>query len=208
MQAQSFIRLSPDDAAVTEYTENGGALDTKGIEVEMSWVPASNRNWYIAAQFSWMDAEFGEYNIAKIYGLGNLGGRQDLDDPTKPSLSLTGWAPAISPEFTLGAQVSYDFQLANGSVLTPYVQAYYSDDYYGFDVNMPGNRQDAFTKWDLRLIWSSPDTTWNINAFVLNVTDEEVFDRALIFNPNSTVASIQTNWQNPRTWGVAVRYNF
>jgi iron complex outermembrane receptor protein len=208
MQAQSFIRLSPDDAAVTEYTENGGALDTKGVEVEMSWVPASNRNWYIAAQFSWMDAEFGEYNIAKIYGLGNLGGRQDLDDPTKPSLSLTGWAPAISPEFTLGAQVSYDFQLGNGSVLTPYVQAYYSDDYYGFDVNMPGNRQDAFTKWDLRLIWSSPDTTWNVNAFVLNVTDEEVFDRALIFNPNSTVASIQTNWQNPRTWGVAVRYNF
>lgn len=208
MQAQSFIRLNPDDAAVTEYTENGGQLDTTGVEVELTWVPSNNRNWFIGAQFSWMDAEFGEYNIAKIYGLGDLGGRQDLDDPDQPSLSLTGWTPAISPGYTLGAQVSYDFQLGNGSVLTPYVQAYYSDDYYGFDVNMPGNRQDAYTKWDFRLIWNSPESTWNVNAFVLNATDEAVFDRALIFNPNPTVASIQTNWGNPRTWGVSAQYNF
>lgn len=209
MQAQSFIAL-PGDTAVTEFTENGGAVDTKGIEVEWVWVPDANRNWYIAAQLSLMDAEFGEYNIAKIQGLGDLGGRQDLDNPDAPQLSLHGWTPAISPEFTFGTQISYDFQLGNGSVLTPYVQAYYSDDYYGFDVNMPGNRQDAYTKWDFRLIWNSPTGAWNVNAFVLNATDEEVFDRALIFNPSARpeLASIQTNWQNPRTWGVSVRFNW
>lgn len=209
MQAQSFIAL-PGDTAVSEFTENGGALDTKGIEVEMTWVPEFNRNWYFGAQFSWMDATFGEYNISKIRGLGNLGGRQDLDDPDQPLLSLRGWSPAMSPEFTLGAQASYDVQLANGSVLTPYVQAYHSDAYFGFDVNMPGNRQDAFTKWDLRLIWTSPAGAWTANAFVLNATDEAVFDRALIFNPSSRpeLASIQTNWGNPRTWGVSVKWNF
>jgi len=206
MQAQSFIDLG--GAAVSEFTENGGQLDTKGIEVEMSWVPSSNKNWFIGAQFSWMDASFGEYNISKIPGLGNLAGRQDVDDPTKPLLSLAGWSPALSPEFTFGAQVSYDFQLGNGSVLTPYVQGYYSDAYYGFDVNLPGNRQGAYTTWDLRLIWNSPASTWSANAFVLNATDEEVFNRALIFEMAPGIASIQTNWNNPRTWGVSLKYHF
>ena len=209
MQAQSFIAL-PGDDAVTEYTENGGALDTKGIEVEMTWVPDANRNWFIAAQLSLMDASFGEYNIAKIQGLGDLGGRQELGNPDAPSLSLRGWSPAMSPEVTFGTQISYDFQLGNGSVLTPYMQAYYSDSYYGFDVNMPGNKQGSFTKWDFRLIWASPNSAWNINAFVLNATNEEVFNRALIFNPSSRpeLASIQTNWDNPRTWGVSVKWFF
>jgi outer membrane receptor protein involved in Fe transport len=210
MQAQSFSSFEGDDA-VLEFTENGGQLDTKGVEVEMTWVPSTNKNWFVAAQLSWMDAEFGEYNISRILGLGPLGGRQDVsDNPSTNNLSLRGWSPAMSPEITLGAQVSYDFQLGNGSVLTPYVQAYYSDDYYGYDVNLPGNRQDAFTKWDVRLIWNSPTGAWSANAFVLNVTEEETFDRALIFQPiaNTHLASIQTNWANPRTWGVQVKYNF
>jgi len=209
MQAQSFILLNPDDTAVTEYTENGGAVDVKGIEVEMSWVPDSNRNWYIAAQLSLMDAKFGKYDIAEIPGLGNLGGRQDLDDDESGALSLKGWSPALSPSYTFGTQISYDFQLGDYGVLTPYVQAYFSDSYYGFDVNMPGNRQDSYAKLDMRLIWSSPTGTWNVTGYVLNATNEEVFDRALIFNPGGTdIASIQTNWGNPRTWGIQARWTF
>ena len=75
---------------------------------------------------------------------------------------------------------------------------------------MPGNEQDSYAKWDLRLMWDSPSGAIHLNAFVLNVTDEEVFTRALIFNPGAApeVGSIQTNWNNPRTWGVAMRYNF
>lgn len=209
MQAQSFIAL-PGDTAVTEYTENGGQIDTKGLELELTWIPASNPNWNVGMQVSLMNAKFGNYDIAKIRGLGDLGGRQDLDDPLSPSLSLKGYRPAISPMFTLGTQVSYDFELSSGGILTPYVQLYYSDDYYGFDVNMPGNRQGAYAKWDLRLIWTSSTGDWSVNGFILNATDQEVFDRALIFNPSQRreLGSIQTNWQNPRTWGVSVKWFF
>ena len=116
----------------------------------------------------------------------------------------------MSPEYTFGTQVSYDWELGNGSILTPYAQVYLSDAYWGFDVNMPGNRQSSYSKWDFRLIWTSPQAAWTVNAFVLNATNEEVFNRALIFNPggSTTLASIQTNWQNPRTWGVSVQWNF
>jgi len=135
---------------------------------------------------------------------------QDLDNPDAPLLSLKGMTPAMSPDFTFGTQVSYNWVLANNSVITPYVQLYYSDDYYGFDLNMPGNKQDSYARWNLRLMWDSPSGNWHVNAFVLNAGNEEVFTRALIFNPGSDpeLGSIQTNWNNPRTWGVAVRYTF
>jgi iron complex outermembrane receptor protein len=116
----------------------------------------------------------------------------------------------MSPTYTFGTQLSYDWVLANNSVITPYVQLYYSDDYYGFDLNMPGNNQDSYARWDLRLMWDSPERKWHVNAFMLNAGNEEVFTRALIFNSGARpeAASIQTNWNNPRTWGVAVRYSF
>jgi outer membrane receptor protein involved in Fe transport len=207
MQAQSF---EPGETAVLEYTENGGAVDVMGLELEMNWVPGGDSNWNVGAQMALMDAEFGDYTIGKIYGVGNLGGRQDLDDPMKPELQLKGMAPAISPDFTLGTQISYDWELANDSVLTPYVQLYYSDSYYGFDLNMPGNKQDAYARWDFRLMWDSPSGAFHVNAFILNATEEEVFTRALIFNPSSDplLGSIQTHWNNPRIWGVSLRYDF
>lgn len=208
MQAQSFISL--DGAGVSEFTENGGSLDTKGIEVEMNWRPSANPDWSIGAQMSYMNAKFGEYNIAKIYGLGDLGGRQDLDDPNSPQLSLRGYRPALSPKFTFGLQLAYDFQLSGGSTLTPYVQTYYSDEYWGFDINVDGNKQDSYTKTDLRLIWNSASGNLEAQVFVLNVEDDAQLTRGLIFNPGAApdLASIQASWSNPRTWGVSLMSRF
>ena len=44
MQAQSF-GTTPGSVNVFEFTENGGAVDVKGIEVEMNWVPGGDSNW-------------------------------------------------------------------------------------------------------------------------------------------------------------------
>ena len=209
MQAQSFITLG-GTGGVTEFTENGGAMESYGLEVELTWVPGGDSNWNLSAQLAWSQAEFGEYNVSRVRGLGDLGGRQDLDDPDSPLLSLEGWTPAMSPELTVGAQISYDFKLANGAVLTPYAQTYYSSSYYSFDINVPGAEQDAYLRSDLRLSWVSPTGAWEANAFVLNVEDEAVLTRSVIFNPSERpeLASIQSNWGNPRTWGLSMRYNF
>ena len=209
MQAQSFIALE-GATSVTEFTENGGSLNTKGIEVELSWRPEANPNWNIGSQLSLMDASFGNYNISKIYGLGDLGGRQDLDDPDSPSLNLNGYRPALSPKVTLGLQVGYDFELSDGSILTPYVQSYYSAKYYGFDVNVDGNKQDSYTKTDLRLIWNSSNGKLEAQIFVLNVENDAQLTRGLIFNPGDApdLATIQASWSNPRTWGVSLLARF
>ena len=206
MHAQSFIYLG--GGGVSEFTENGGELDAQGLEVEVKWLPAEN--WDVTGWVSFLDAEFGEYNVSRLAGLGNAGGRQDLNDPQRPLLSLDGWAPALSPEFSAGMQVSYDIVLGNGSVLTPFLQTTYTGKYYAHDVNVPGVDQGAHTKSDLRLIWTSANSRIQAQAFVLNVEDEVVLNRVVVFNPGGTVdlASLQAHWNNPRTWGVSVTYSF
>ena len=206
MHAQSFIYLG--GGGVSEFTENGGELDAQGLEVEVKWLPAEN--WDVNGWVSFLDAEFGEYNVSKLAGLGNAGGRQDLNDPQRPLLSLEGWAPALSPEFSAGMQVSHDIVLGNGSVLTPFLQTTYTGKYYAHDVNVPGVDQGAHTKSDLRLIWTSANSRIQAQAFVLNVEDEAVLNRVVVFNPGGTVdlASLQAHWNNPRTWGVSVTYSF
>jgi iron complex outermembrane receptor protein len=205
MQAQSFVII--DDSA-TEFTENGGSLDALGLELELNWDVSDQFN--IGATAAIMDAEFGDYNVAKIDGLGDAGGRQDLADPLQPFLNLKGWSPALAPKVTLGLQAGYTFTLEGGSTLKPFLQTSYTSDYYASDINLGGVMQEAHTKTDLRLIWKSANGEFELQAFVLNIENEAVLNRVAVFNPGdrAEIASLQANWNNPRTWGLSASYNF
>jgi iron complex outermembrane receptor protein len=212
MQAQSFVLIN---MGATEYTMNGGEIDATGLEVEMQWAPTDN--WYITANVAFLDAEFGTYDVAALAGLGALGGRQvDLDgNGTLDSLSLKGYAPALSPELTAGFQISYDIDLGDMGTLTPMLQGTYTSDYYAFDINVAPTEQKAHTKSDVRLIWNSGDNV-KVEAYILNIEDEAVMNRAVVFGPGvtgtvaagSSVASVQSSWSRPRTWGMSISYDF
>ncbi len=207
MQAQSFVNLS-GAGGVSEFTESGGAITAKGIEAELKWLPTDN--WQVSGSLALMDATFGDYNIAKIPGLGDLGGRQNLSDPSQPLLSLKGWNPALSPKLTASLQASYDISLPGGSRLTPLVQASYTSEYSAADVNVQGQFMKAHAITDLRLMWADAGGTWDVQAFVLNAGNEAVLNRVVVFNPNAgqDLASLQANWGAPRTWGISVSKKF
>lgn len=204
MHNQSFVSLG--GAAVTEFVENGGEVDTSGLEVELSWTP--DDNWYVGATLALMDAKFGEYSILQVPGLGNIPGRQDLSDPTG-RLSLKDWRPALSPEVTASLQLSYDFKLTGGSVLRPYFQTSYVGEYSAHDINVQGQFQDAYTMSDARLVWTSASGKLEIQGFVQNIEDEAVLNRVVVFATGvGDLASLQANWGNPRTWGISGEYRF
>ncbi len=199
MHAQSFI-LIPGETAVSEYTENGGEVDASGLEIEMQWAPTDQ--WYISANIAYLDAEFGTYNVAALSALGDLGGRQD-----DTVLSLKGYEPANSPEFSFGGQISYDFNLGNLGTLTPMLQTTYTSEYYTYDINVKGTDQESHTKSDLRLIWTNAEDNFKIEGYILNLEDEPVMNRSVI-SQSGDVARVQVNWNRPRTWGVSATYTF
>jgi iron complex outermembrane receptor protein len=203
MQAQAFIDLG--GTAISEYATNGGEITATGLEAELEWRPTDQ--WRISASAAFMDAEFGTYANGILNGFSDLDGRQDPADPIAGT-SLKGWEPTLSPDITLGLQLGYEFLLGGGGTLTPFLQTSYTSDYYASDYNLPGAKQDAYTKTDLRLIWRNGTQSFEVQAFVLNIEDEAAMMRIATFNPNATTTGLQTHWGNPRTWGVSGTYYF
>jgi len=203
MQAQAFIDLG--GSAISEYATNGGEITATGLEAELKWRPSEQLS--VSASAAFMDAEFGNYNNGILNGFSTLDGRQDPNDPIAGA-NLKGWEPTLSPDLTLGLQLGYDIMLGGGATLTPFVQTSYSSDYYASDYNLPGAKQDAYTKTDLRLIWRNGERNFEIQGFVLNMEDEAVKMRIATFNPTDVHTGLQTHWGNPRTWGVSGTYYF
>ncbi|ARD43794.1 TonB-dependent receptor [Colwellia sp. PAMC 21821] len=196
-----------------EYYENGGGIDTKGIELDMQWYPIDNLA--VTGTFTWLDAEFtddyavGNDQLRPLLGLGNFEGRQDIND-NNSQFSFAGWAPAMAPEYTVGLAANYEFGLSNGGALIPHIQVTYSDEYYAFDVNTPETKVDAHAIIDARLTWLINDDV-KVDFFVKNLTDEEVLTRAVVHSQlvdAKPINSVQANWNDPRTWGASLKYTF
>ena len=196
-----------------EYYENGGGIDTKGIELDMQWYPIDNLA--VTGTFTWLDAEFsddyavGNDQLRPLLGLGNFEGRQDIND-NNSQFSFAGWSPAMAPEYTVGLAANYEFGLSNGGALIPHIQVTYSDEYYAFDVNTPETKVDAHAIVDARLTWLINDDV-QVDFFVKNLTDEEVLTRAVVHSQivdAQPINSVQANWNDPRTWGASLKYTF
>ena len=222
MHAQSFVSacIDPNDLTTciaSEFTENGGEVDATGLEVEMQWYPIDDL--FINGTLSIQDSEFGNYFVAQVPGLGNFEGRQDVTRTpgelaatgASPQLSLDGWEPALNAGVTASLQIGRTFDLNGSSTLTPMLQTEYSGDYWAFDMNVPGSDQGAYTRTDLRVTWAHLDKGLDVEFFVLNLEDEAVLTRAVVFTPSQAAvptASIQANYSNPRVWGIGLRYEF
>ncbi len=204
--------LTCDPRQTFEYYQNGGDSTTTGVELELQYAP--NDRFRINGSLAWMDAEFddgytvGTDLIRPLLGLGNFEGRQNINDPNG-TFDFSGWAPAMSPDFSLSLNASYDFDFAGGT-LTPYLQTSWVDDYYTFDVNIPETLQNSHTKTDLRLTWRGKNGVM-VEGFILNVEDEAVLARTVVHSQilnGNPINSVQANWSPPRTMGVSVGVEF
>jgi outer membrane receptor protein involved in Fe transport len=222
MQAQSFLTAcidpnNPASCIASEFTSNGGEINSKGVEVEVNWVP--NDSTFIDGSLSLLDAKFGNYLVSRISGLGNYEGRQDVTHTVgeiiaaggTPGLQLKGWRPALAPRFSAGLQAGYIFNVDQDNSITPMVQTNYSAKYWSFDYNVPGSEQKAFAKVDARVTWRNRAKGLTVEAFVENLTNKAVLVRSVIFSPaeaNVPSAAIQANYGDPRIWGLRVGIDF
>jgi outer membrane receptor protein involved in Fe transport len=196
-----------------EYYENGGAIDTKGIEAEIQWYPTDSLS--ISSNFTWLDATFSnDYKVGNsllrpLLGLGNIEGRQDIND-NNSQFSFAGWSPAMAPNYTIGLGATYEVDLGHGAFVIPHIQVSYSDDYYAFDTNIPEAKVDAHAMVDARVSWIINENV-KMDFFVKNLTDEAVLTRAVVHSQirdAKPLNSVQANWNDPRTWGISLKYTF
>jgi outer membrane receptor protein involved in Fe transport len=65
---------------------------------------------------------------------------------------------------------------------------------------------DSYDRWDLRINISDAELTWEVTAFVQNISD----DRDEIFRPRPSPVSglAASTLSDPRTYGLKLTYNF
>lgn len=196
-----------------EYYENGGSLESFGTEVELQWYPLEGLT--LSGSFTYLDSEFsddfavGNAQLRPLLGLGNLDGRQDVND-NQSQFSFAGWRPAMSPEYTLGFTTTYEYYLGEESYLIPYLSVNYSDDYYAFDTNIDEVKVDAHAIVDARLTYLLNENI-QLDFFVKNLTDKAVLTRGVVHSQivnGAPANSVQANWNNPRSWGLSFKYSF
>jgi len=164
-------------------TDNAAAATIQGIEVESTFIPVDNLT--LNATATWLDAEFDEYQFS-------------------PTIDLAGDTLNRAPEFTIALTTQYDWSLGERGSVTARADFYWQDEVYYRVQNIDRHREGAFSTLDLRLMWSSSDEQWVVDAFMKNVTDEDNQRGLTVSDGLSTGNNSFVTYFPPRTYGVRV----
>jgi len=159
-QIDDFQSYAFDNSIPTSITANAEDSETKGAELELTWLPSEPAQ--INVILAYMDAYYGSYT-------GYTDGFLTID--------ASGNKRALSPEWKFTLAGSYDFDLGSRGTLTPYVQFTYKDDYFVTPANDTVNgydQQDSYTQTDIRLVWNSLEGSWRGELFLTNIEDNFV----------------------------------
>ncbi len=107
-----------------------------------------------------------------------------------------------TPDITAQFGASYEFDLGNGSTLTPEWQTLFSGDYL-LSRAFPDYLQKAYTKTELRLTYRTANGV-SFQAFVENLENEATIGRVTV----ASGGGFSGSYAAPRTWGVKVGYKF
>lgn len=190
LQVQNqFIIQTATGTTTTSVILNAAKAHSQGIEAELQAVPRDNLN--VSASVTLMDTNYDSYKNtpapARYSGFYDLSGNEI---PYAPKVKFTGG-------------VSYDLLLSNGSRLVPQASIVYSSSYQLTDFNTALDKQDSFTKADVRLRWSSAEDRYNAELFVNNITDEVTMNRATFGS-----RGLNQSFDAPRMWGVRLGARF
>ncbi|MGE0623756.1 MAG: TonB-dependent receptor [Pseudomonadales bacterium] len=171
-------------------TNNAAEATIGGVEVESTFLVTDNL--MLGGSFTWLDAEYDEY----IFSEG------------PPVIDLSGERLNRAPEYTVALTAQYDFQLGRNGVLTARTDYYWQDEVYYRPQNIQRHRADDFYNWDARLVWTTADARFTVDAFIRNITDEDALRSITISDGLSTGNNTFDSYYPPRTYGLRVGWNF
>lgn len=198
----------PTTGAVLTYQTNAGAIRSRGVEVEVQTRPVDDLR--LDATLVLQNAEYGKFITQNPFSppARGLNGYKLVGTTSSGAqfIDLDGNQVALSPTARLTLSAGYDIKTGAGT-FTPQVQSYLSSSYSAWDIRIGRdgvNVQDAYTRTDLRLMWSLPQAQWRMQAYVENLENDAILLRALRGGDNF----IQGVYAAPRTAGVRVSYHF
>ncbi len=209
----STSAFEPCGGSICAVSVVSGSMTATGLEAEMDWIATDALRLRVGLALQ--DAELDKFGRSVLNRVFRAGGDEvslgsgitdpaDCDHTCSQIYNLDGVPARFSPDVTLSVDASYEFNLGDLGTLVPGVLMYYSDDYKTTNIPYFFAFQDSYTTWDLRATWSHAELPVTVQAFVLNATDEIVQIGSDQFSQGRAIA----DFNNPRTWGLRLSYNF
>ncbi|MEG3766506.1 TonB-dependent receptor [Alteromonas sp. 14N.309.X.WAT.G.H12] len=115
--------------------------------------------------------------------------------------------PVQSPKWNYNGLVRYSLPVASGYL------AFQGDFVFRDDVRFALSdaetlQQEAYTLYNASITYTSGDDTWQISAFVDNLTDEEYIVQAFDLSSTDVFGMTEQYYGKPRWWGVSFKYSW
>ncbi len=170
---------------------NVNSLDTKGVEIDLSWVPVER--FRLSAALAYVDAEFKDFVT---------------DDPLmfgSNPIQVAGNTPRLTPDWKGNLHAELDFPLPSAAKLTASADLSYTGDQFFDEFNRAPFDESSYTLVDASLTWRPASENWSVAAWGKNLTDE----KRLADTSFSAFGGVTSkHFINPLTWGVTVSYQF
>jgi iron complex outermembrane recepter protein len=138
------------------------------------------------------------YNCGLVPGTGGAG-----QPAAAFGCDISGNRIPYSPETMGSIYASYEIALGGDMKLTPYAALSYSGSWFGQPFNSILEKQESYTKLDLRLTLAFNENI-SIQGFVNNVTDKATYTRFVWGGGGA----LQASFAPPRQWGVIGSFKF
>jgi outer membrane receptor protein involved in Fe transport len=144
-----------------------------------------------------------------VFNAGVTYAKTEYGDFTPPFASLFRLPNAqmsFAPEWSGSLAATYEHNLGSSLLWRANASAKYNSEYNtGSDLN-PAKLQDAFTIVNARLALGSRNEQWMLEAWALNLTDEEYYQ--VVFDATLQTGTYDANLGAPLTYGLTLRVSF
>lgn len=207
------------DRVTSTVVRNAAAATVRGLEVEMDWAITGEDYVHLAAAL--MRARFDNFQTPDTL-FGNLFNPYVDSDAARAAkiVNLSGNSPVRAPDWKITLVYQHDFELTRG-VLTPQLKATFSDKYFldiynrtdlaaGVFNSAPNGAnnlavQKAYNTFDASLRYESNNNGWALEAFIKNLTNENIKTSSGTF---ITPGGFDAIFLPPRTAGFTLNYRF
>lgn len=175
----------------TGVTTNAGKATLPGIEFE--GVFQANDNWKFGWALGYINAEYKEFVDASNTDVSDIAVFQNT-----PKVTAHGSVTYERPLTLFGRDGGFAFITSLS----------YRDDVSQFEFPDPLLDQEAFTLWDLSLVWEDDEGRWGVGLHAKNLGDEEYIVAGYPFPDLGLEGNTTAFYGPPRTVTVTATVNF
>jgi iron complex outermembrane receptor protein len=186
-QTSVFISTTVGNAV-----QNAGSSKVKGLELDLEALVTENDRARFVVNY--LDTRYDQLLTTR-----NVVGADSVP------VDLAGNEAPQAPKWTLVAGYDHTWHLLGGQ-LTASLDSRYKSDYFLTAFNWEADRQKAHTITNFQLGYTSPDSRWDVAAYVQNIENERTLTYSA-FN-GSTINIYNFIFGPPRTYGGRFTYRW